>query len=307
MSRPKKKGRRKYPVRTKVPMSAKAKWAGVVFLAGGGLSMIASASLGFILLGVAGMLGWSILLKTKWPLIQRIRRLWYLRASGYVVVGIVAAGLAICTYPRGEEISQHPVTATVQDSPGGIAIGEVKGPLTINQPIRSTHEDSPSGVLTPANEADPFTKPGRVPDNALKLFLGNNMAWGNKIGTYRVLTIAGQDMISFKCTPDGLFVSAYICREDGRWVARIVDNKFTINQNNYYLREPTDRHELRILDKSSKLVLGVRYVNENAVIIQGIFFAPNHPPVIITTNTMRCGNESWNGVTFGECNNALVF
>lgn len=93
--------------------------------------MIASPSLGFILLGIAGMLGWSLLLKKKW--MQPVRQREYATVGGYVVIGIVSMGLAIYPYLGHKQPASQPITATNQNSPGGIAIGENKGKLEIHQ------------------------------------------------------------------------------------------------------------------------------------------------------------------------------
>lgn len=117
---------------TGVRMGIKTKQATVAFLVGGGLSMIASPSLGFILLGIAGILEWQLLLKKKW--MQRVRRNQYARVGGYVAIGTLSVGLAIYPYLRSKEPTTQPITATVQNSPESrlAVVGDARAPVYVD-------------------------------------------------------------------------------------------------------------------------------------------------------------------------------
>ncbi len=256
--------------------------------------MIASPSLGFVLLGIAGVLGWRLLLKQDWAWMQRVRRSPRARIAVYIVyIGVVvlSMGLAAYTYPRHSKPTLQPGTTNVQGSPGSrvVSIGEANH-VTIDQSVNVVREVQPSGILVPANEPDPRPVEGYIPNEALKIFLGPNVVWHPKMGIYTVLRIGNEDIIKLKCTPDGLYVSAYIRREDARTVAVIVDNRFAINTNNYYDLQIPDRHEFRVFDKFGNLALRVRYVNEQTVEFEGRFYAPNYPPLIATKDEVRFGD-----------------
>lgn len=139
-----------------------------------------------------------------------------------------------------------------------------------------------------------------VPPNALKVFLGNCLAWNAKTGTHGVLRVGGEDIITLKCTPNGLFVCATIRRKDGRDVARITDNKFEINPNNYFQLKRPDRHEIQVFDKSGDMVLKARYINENAIVFQGVFFGKNGKRIVVTEDTISDGVRTMRKVMSGD-------
>jgi hypothetical protein len=292
--------------------------APILFLVGGGLSMIPSPSLGVILFGFAGILEWRLLCKKKWPWMQRLQQRQYVRIGGYIAISVLSLSLAIYTYLHSRKPTSPPSKANTQYNIGdnNTNINDANT-VIVNPPAKPSPESELSGVLVPANEPDPFDiSSGPSPDfrkyfpdynarvvppaDALKVFLGRNVAWIKKIGTSKVLRIGGKDIITMNGTPDGLYVSANIWRKDGRSVAEIKDNNYTSNPRNYQRPRRLDPHEIQFLDKSGELMLKVRYINENAVVFQGTFYVPGHLPVIATEDMVTCGQSSFTGSIAGE-------
>jgi hypothetical protein len=146
-----------------------------------------------------------------------------------------------------------------------------------------------------------------IPPDALKVFLGHNVVWYTTTGHHPIIEVNGKDILSLKSTPDGLFVSASISREDGRQVATLTDNAFSINPNNYFQRKRPDPHELQIYDKSGVLVLKARYINERAVVVQGIFHMQGFPAFVVTETQICQGRGVSEGVAYGENNHVFYY
>jgi hypothetical protein len=130
-----------------------------------------------------------------------------------------------------------------------------------------------SGLLVPANEPTPANPCGTIPNNAMLVLLGNSASWSArfpqtiiKIGKDRMLTmdeIAGQIAIS------GKFYS-----RDGRIVATIENNEFSINPNNYFRKKRPDKHSLVVWDQEGAEVLNVRFINPKAIKFLGLIRHP---------------------------------
>jgi len=144
------------------------------------------------------------------------------------------------------------------------------------------------GLLMPANDPDPPHRCKGIPPDACKIFLGGNLSWS--IGSKQViaLRIDGYDMIRLTEGVGGYFLSAELFREDGRPVARIVNNQWQINPNNYFRLDRPDRHELNIYDKNDQRVLRVRYLNETTFVVEGVFHGPE-TKVVATLDELMVG------------------
>jgi hypothetical protein len=212
---------------------------------------------------------------------------------GYAVLcAILISDMTIRYRKAGNVAAQLPSKMNIQHNEGDNNIN-VNGANTVNVNPPATKE--PDWILVPANEPDPLSVKATIPSTAMKVFLGGNIAWTRKMGFVRVLEIGGEHILSIKKTPKGLFVSANLWREDGRELAIIRDNQFIHNRNNYYPRPPEmpDAHELQVFGKSGELLWKVRYINEQSIVIQGIFYSPNHAPVRATETYMEFVGIDW--------------
>jgi len=69
---------------------------------------------------------------------------------------------------------------------------------------------------------------------------------------------------------DGLLISAIVHSLDGKIIAKLENNDWVLNPNNYF-RKNFDRSALEVIDEYDIPVLQVEYVDENRIRIGGIF------------------------------------
>jgi hypothetical protein len=269
----------------------------------------------YIALPLAAALGWFALVQSGWFKCLARKYIHY-PTYGIIVVTVFLLALFM---PQKKPDALPVVTATAPNSPGSIpiAIGNNSGDLKIYPPANPSPESMLSGVLMPANEPDPVDfetelppsarkglagPDGRiVPSNALKVFLGTCLAWNGKEGVHKILEIGGEDIITLKCTPNGLYVCANLWRADGRRAATITDNKLEINANNYFRPpERPDRSEIRVFDNTGTMVLRARYINESAIVFQGVFYGKNGKKVTVTADSVTDGLRTYHKSIAGE-------
>jgi hypothetical protein len=265
-----------------------------------GVAVMLSPTVGYLIFigGLAGI--WSLVI---WKGAIKSRKVCFI---GYGVLLVIAVVMGLClrfstskSGAKGVVNTQQPVTVSAPNSPGStnVGVGTLNGPLNVDKSVHATPEAELYGILMPANEPDPFRCRETVPVGALKVFMGSNVAWINKMGYQAVLRIAHQDRLAVKRTGGGLYVSAWIKRPDGRDVAIIVENHFAVNPNNYCTIKRPDRHELQVFDKTNDLILKVRYINEMAIILEGTFYSLGQFPYIITRDEIKIGNLVFSGLT----------
>ncbi|MGD0207680.1 MAG: hypothetical protein ABSC89_08770 [Verrucomicrobiota bacterium] len=189
---------------------------------------------------------------------------------------------------------------SIIDSPGSLQAGR---DIIIHANTNLTARDSEAelhGVLMPANEPDPRPAPSSIPHTAVKIFLGNLLSYQTTIDAeHTVMVINGQRLVWMHRTSNGLYVSADLIRADGRIIATLRNNKWEINPN-IYCEPKNDRHEISITDGEG-IVFRCRYLNENAVQIEGRFLRPGFAPVLVTSNQVFV-----DGRPFSSASSAIV-
>ena len=70
---------------------------------------------------------------------------------------------------------------------------------------------------------------------------------------------------------NGLLISAVVRSLDGRIVAKIHDNEWVLNPNNYF-RKNFDRYALEVIDEYDIPVLQIEYLSKSQVELGGIFY-----------------------------------
>jgi len=75
---------------------------------------------------------------------------------------------------------------------------------------------------------------------------------------------------SIRRAKDGLLISAIVRSLDDKVVAKVQDNKWALNPNNYF-RKNFDRSALEVIDEYDVPVLQVEYLDESKIKIGGIF------------------------------------
>jgi hypothetical protein len=185
--------------------------------------------------------------------------------------------------------------------------------LTIAACLYWIHAVSPSpppetqttGVLVPANEPDPPFPPNcRKPPDSWAVFCGSSVAFSTN-PELTVIQTAGHQLLVASRTAEGLSISARIYSPDGRIIAEIDNNEFTINQNNYFKRDRPDKSTLVVYDQYNTPVLNVRYLNPTTVKVMGTFRYGNRPPIVIDETTTQIGGMTIKGFCFG--NTAVAF
>jgi hypothetical protein len=164
-------------------------------------------------------------------------------------------------------------------------------------------EPETHGVLLPANDPSPLSPCGKIPSDAITLFLGNSAVFNN-VFPHTVLMVHGESILSIGKIGPGMTVSAKVFSADGRIIAAIVDNEFFINPNNFFRRERPDKSTLVVFDQGDREVLRVRYLNPSAIKILGIFNFPEIAPIVIKENQQVIGDR-FSAFCFG--NNRVDF
>jgi len=75
---------------------------------------------------------------------------------------------------------------------------------------------------------------------------------------------------SVRSTKDGILISAVIHSLDGKIIAKIHDNEWVLNPNNFFQKN-FDRSALEVIDEYDIPVLQVEYLDENRLKIGGVF------------------------------------
>lgn len=78
---------------------------------------------------------------------------------------------------------------------------------------------------------------------------------------------------------------------DGKIVASIERNQFTVNPNNYFKMVKPDPSTLRVVDQYNKEVLNVRYLNRHAIKLEALLYYPGlDDPIEIKDDALSMGD-----------------
>jgi hypothetical protein len=127
------------------------------------------------------------------------------------------------------------------------------------------------GTLLPGQQPDPSSACRTFPPNSVRMYLGDVVFAVVGNAPTIALTIGGKEFISLQRSPSGVAVYARAWSADGRLVAEIRGNDFSVNPNNYFRLERIEDNQLNVYDQQGGLALKVDVVNENAIRIGGIF------------------------------------
>lgn len=156
-----------------------------------------------------------------------------------------------------------------------------------------------SGVLTPDNKPTPSNPCGSIPKNAIALFFGNSVCYAIRF-PYIVIQVGDKQLIVLNNINGKITISAKFFSKDGKIVAELEGNTFTINQNNYYKIERPNYHTLIVYDQENNQILNIEYLNPVVIKILGIFYSPNRPPIIINEELQIIGNLRLSKVCLGD-------
>jgi hypothetical protein len=134
-------------------------------------------------------------------------------------------------------------------------------------------ETSTSGLLTPANDPTPQNPCGNIPADAMLVLLGNSGSWGTRF-PQTIIKIHDTPMLTMDEIAGQVAISGKFYSADGRIVAQLDNNEFSINPNNYFRKKRPDKHSLIIWDQTGTEVLNVRFVNPNTIKVLGTIRHP---------------------------------
>jgi hypothetical protein len=139
--------------------------------------------------------------------------------------------------------------------------------------------ESLNGSLLPSNEPTPaIACRGSVPSDGVVLLLGDESRHNGAVVTafpHVVLALERKDktitpMVSLNRDPKGMLtVLLDIRSQDGRIIARMNEDGFVVNRNNY-LEMKKDKSSLEIIDEYGNEVLKVHYINPHAISVGGL-------------------------------------
>jgi hypothetical protein len=164
-----------------------------------------------------------------------------------------------------------------------------------------------SGLLEPANDPTPPLPRNckKESPNAIGIFYGNSVAFTSQ-NQIAIVQIAGEQLLRVERTSGGLSINAQIFSEDGRIVATIENNEFSINPNNYFRRVRPDRSTLLVYDQHNLQVLNIRYLNSNWIQVLGVFRLANHMPVTIREDVTIIGESGMSGACSNDSQAVIV-
>jgi phosphate starvation-inducible membrane PsiE len=147
-------------------------------------------------------------------------------------------------------------------------------------------------------------KPIEIPDDHLAVFFGGNVSV-NKNFPKTVIQVADKPALVMEKNENGeLAVTMDIFDSDPkpRLIARIEQNRFRINPNNYFdVKQSQDGSRLEVVDQQGTEVLDIRYLNKHAVRIKAVLYFPGvSDPLIIGDADLTWRHASFHGNCAGD-------
>jgi hypothetical protein len=146
-------------------------------------------------------------------------------------------------------------------------------------PDEATNETTTSGLLVPADEPTPPNPCGNIPTDALLVLLGNSGSWGTRF-PQTIIMINDEPMLTMDQIAGRIAISGKFFSKDGRIVAELRNNEFSINPNNYFRKKRPDTHSLIVWDQQNVEVLNVRFINPHTIKFLGVIRTPKTEIVI---------------------------
>jgi len=155
------------------------------------------------------------------------------------------------------------------------------------------------GVLIPANDPTPITECD-IPPETTALFLGDSVAFTT--AKTAAIRAKGDELISFKTVPSGVYISARVYSPANKVIAQITDNEMFVNPGNIFLApQRPDWHNLIIRDNQGEEVLHVTFINKNVIKILGSFSTPSLKwPIVISEHHLHVPGAGFERNCFGN-------
>lgn len=142
------------------------------------------------------------------------------------------------------------------------------------------------GWLQPASEPTPSNICGALPQGSVIAMTGNFATVIEKANWKTgIVKLGSCELLSIAIGDNGASIDAVLYSNDSR-AGEIHDNKFSINEGGYIIERTADLSTLIVHDKNNVEVIYVRYLNENAFRIRGVFSCPSSvTKQVVITNT----------------------
>ncbi len=130
-------------------------------------------------------------------------------------------------------------------------------------------------ILTPSSDPTPQNTCHFAP-NTLQVYLGGGHAGACSADVCKVLVDNNPNadtktLLEVERKKRLLLISAVVFDEDGKVVAAISDNLPHVNKNNAFDWSRIDDHTFDVVDQKNRHVLHIRYLNKDAIYIEGTF------------------------------------
>jgi hypothetical protein len=134
-----------------------------------------------------------------------------------------------------------------------------------------------SGRLIPGNEKTPLPLPTGVPEDAVTIFLGDNMRVISPTRENYVFRSKGEQFLSIGIQDDGtMLLNATILDSVNNRIAKIIDNEFQADPQHAFNPKQPDEHSLVVRDSEGIEVLNVKFLNPKAIRVVGRFYLPGY-------------------------------
>jgi len=155
------------------------------------------------------------------------------------------------------------------------------------------------GLLIPGDEPPPVLD-AIIPKDALVVNFGSNFAFSEQ-SSFVVCNIADEDILTMSRSTEGIALNARIYSADGRIVAEIEGNEFTINPNNYFRKKRPDKSTLIVYDQTGEEAINVHFSNRAYVIITGKFYKLGYGTITVTSSGIHTPDGGIiRGITVGK-------
>jgi hypothetical protein len=159
-----------------------------------------------------------------------------------------------------------------------------------------------TGTLIPGHETSPPSRCPIIPD-AVTVYFGNIAGSIATKFPHTVIAIKNKNMLTINRNDSNeISVNLYVYGSDGRYIVKFINNNFELNPDNKWTKEDTsDRNSLIVKDEHETKVLDIRYLNEAAVRITGIF-RYGEAAISVEENGIKIDNPPIRGATIsGFC------
>lgn len=162
------------------------------------------------------------------------------------------------------------------------------------------------GWLKPKNS--PVPDCSNSPKGRLFLLHGGNTSWDTEfprtvIGFKDQNGVVHRNLVIDKEESGRIAVTMDIFGPDGKIIARIEKNHFTVNPNNYFdTKIEEDGSTLQVWDQSGREVLFISYLNSCAIKVRALLYFPGNRQIKITNDDEVIGSMHISGNSMGSGN-----